>query len=140
MSFDTIVSILVWFAVVCLFSIIPLWLLSLISTPVRHFILTKIGTPTTGTVISSERCDDSEDVCVCGVYRYHDRLNWEHKVKFRYCWHWPSNEEWDKVMQSCGPGAENTVYYLSWFPSIREIQWNVDNREISERAMENSMK
>ena len=83
--------------------------------------------------MTSQRCDDNEDVCVCGVYRYYDHLHWEHKVKFRYCQHWPRHAEWDKVMQSCGPGAENTVSYVPWFPWIREIWWNVDNPDFSER-------
>jgi len=102
---------------------------------VKHFVVTKIGIQTTATVIHSQRCDDNEDVCVCGTYIYHDRLNWEHKAKFRYCWHWPSNEDWDKVMQSCGLGAENPVYYLPWLPFIHDIQWTVDNDNIDERPI-----
>lgn len=97
---------------------------------VKHFALTKFGLQTTGRIIHSERCDDSEDVCVCGIFRYHDHLKWEHKVKFRFCWHWPSNEEWDKVMQSYGLDAENPVYYLPWFPFIHEIQFNIDNNNV----------
>ena len=88
-----------------------------------------------GTVISSKRCDDSEDVCVCGVYTYQDQLKWEHKVKFLFCSHWPSNEEWNKVMQSCGPGAKNQVYYLSWLPFIHEIHWNFENQNMYERSI-----
>ena len=140
MSFHTILSILIGLALICLISILPLLLLPYWFIPLRHFILKKIGTQTTATVISSERCDDREDVCVCGVYSYRDRLHREHRVKFRYCWHWPGTEEWDQVMQSCGPGAENSVYYLSWFPLLREIQWNVDNLEIDKRVLKSSLK
>ena len=136
MVFNPILLILVWFSLVCLVSIIPLLFLQIIYPSAIHFIVTKLGIPTTARVITSQRCGDPEDVCVCGVYSYHDRLNWEHKVKFRYCWHWPSREEWDHVMKSCGPGGENTVYYLPWFPFIREIQWNVDNPNIGEPGME----
>jgi hypothetical protein len=133
MIFNTILSILVWLALICLVVSIVLFFFQIFYPPVRHFIVTKIGIQTTGTVITSLRCDDHEDVCVCGVYKYYDRFHWEHKVKFRYCQHWPSHAEWDKVMQSCGPGAENTVSYLWWFPLIREIWWNVDNPNFSER-------
>ena len=103
---------------------------------VKHFVVTRIGIPTTATVIHSERCDDNEDVCVCGTYTYHDRLNWSHKAKFRYCSHWPSNEDWAKVRQSCDVGVENTLYYLPWFPFIQEIQWNFN----SEKSDENSIR
>jgi hypothetical protein len=91
--------------------------------PVKHFIVTKLGgMQTTGTVISSERCDDSEDVCVCGVYSYTDWRNLEHRVKFRHCYAHISKERWDEVMQIYGLGAQNPIYYFRWFPSIHEIQ------------------
>ena len=140
MIYDAIFLIIAWVGIVALFSIVPLFLLSLVYPQVSHFLVTRFGTQTMGTVISSQRCDDNEDVCVCGVYSYHDSWKWEHKVKFRYCWHWPTNAEWDKVMQSCGVGAENIVYYLPWFPLIREIQWNADNSNRSESVMTNTNK
>jgi hypothetical protein len=132
MIYNTILSILVLVAITSVVSIIVLPVLSLVFAPVKHFMVTKIGNQTTGTVIRSQRCDDSEDVCVCGVYSYQDQLKWEHKVKFRCCWHWPSNEEWEIVIQQCGSGAENTVYYLPWLPFIHEIQWNFDKKKTDE--------
>jgi hypothetical protein len=137
MMYDAILLIVEWIGLIALFSILPLFLFSLVYPQVSHFLVTRFGTQTIGTVISSQRCDDREDVCVCGVYRYQDRWKWEHQVKFRYGWHWPGNEEWEKVMQSCGLGAENIVYYLPWFPLIREIQWNVDNPDRSESLVTN---
>jgi hypothetical protein len=98
----------------------------------RRFVVTKIGIETTSTVLDSQPCYDSEDVCICGVYVYRDRLKREHKVKFRYCIHWPSKEVWNMVMQSCSTGAENPVYYLSWLPFVHEIQWKVDNEKTDE--------
>ena len=92
--------------------------------PGKHFVVTKLGgMQTTATVISSERCDDREDVCVCGMYRYTDWRNHEHRVKFRHCYaHIRSKESWDEVMKLYGLGAQNTIYCARWFPSIHEIQ------------------
>jgi len=106
---DAILLLVKWIGLIALFSILPLILLSLVYPQVSHFLVIRFGTQTIGTVISSQRCDDREDVCVCGVYRHQDRWKWEYQVKFRYCWHWSGNEEWDKVMQSCGVGDENIV-------------------------------
>ena len=133
MIYDTIFSILVLIGLTSLASVIPLIVLSIVYPSVRHFLVMKIGTQTTATVITSKRCDDSEDVCVCGAYIFQDQLNWEHKVKFRFCWHWPNNEEWGEVMQSCSVGAKNQVYYLPWLPIVREIQWNFENQNADDR-------
>lgn len=140
MIYDAILSILLVIALISLASIIPLFVLSIVYPSVRHFLVMKFGAQTRGTVIASQRCDDSEDICVCGVYRFNDRLQWEHKVKFRFCWHWPSNAEWDKVMQSCGAGAENPVYYVPWLPIIQEIQWNFENQNVDESLLANPEK
>jgi hypothetical protein len=94
-----------------------------ITMPGKHFLVTKLGgIQTTATVISSEECDDSEDVCICGVYTYTDWRNREHSAKFRRCYHYPSKELWDEVLQLYGLGVQRQVYYLRWFPSIHEIQ------------------
>ena len=44
-----------------------------ITMPVKHFVVTKLGgIQTIATVVNSEECDDSEDICVCGTYTYTD--------------------------------------------------------------------
>jgi hypothetical protein len=90
---------------------------------VLHLILTTFGVKTIGIVISSQRCDDNEDVCQCGVYVYRDWLGWEHKFKFKKCAHWPSKEQWNEIMKDYIVGAQSPVYYLAWLPFAHEIQF-----------------
>ena len=115
-----------WLLVCVTFVIVAVIFLCLIMWPYsKKLILKRFGTQTSATVIESDRCDNSEDICMCGYYQYRDSHGQEHKAKFKICFHWPSHEQWEMVQKGYSKGAINNVKYLRWLPFVHEINFPI---------------
>lgn len=94
-----------------------------------RFCVTRFGCETTAVVVAAQRYDKDGDRYLQGHYMYKDAAGHEHLFDFTICSYWPGDEKWHSLMQAYAQGAQNTVRYLRWFPTLHELQIPLEERQ-----------